>query len=220
MGRRVTRVTITCATCRESFEVSANRASTARYCSRACYGRACRTDTPKDPYYKRAVKASGLSDHGRWALLATWKRQGRTCTYCDAPCQAVDHVVPLQRGGTNYEGNLTPCCTACNSRKSHATIMEWRMGKKPGRTYSPRPPREPNLARVPVLRLVLDVACYICDQVFTPKSKRAVACSPSCSYEHAKRSMRNAYRRQQGLPEDWTTPSGQLSEYVTRKRAG
>jgi hypothetical protein len=166
-----------------------------------------------DPYYKRAAMAPGLSEKARWALLAKWRSQGRSCTYCDAVCQAADHVIPLQRGGTNYEGNLTPCCTACNSRKSHATIMEWRMGKKPGRTYSPRPPREPSEPSSPVVKRAYRARpCLVCHMPFAPKAINQVACCGSCSKEYTSRAARNAYRRRRGLPEDWTTPAGQVRD--------
>jgi hypothetical protein len=30
------------------------------------------------------------------------------------------------RGGTNYEGNLTPACKQCNSSKAARLLVEWR----------------------------------------------------------------------------------------------
>jgi 5-methylcytosine-specific restriction endonuclease McrA len=38
----------------------------------------------------------------------------------------IDHIVPLARGGTNYEGNLTPACRPCNSSKGTLLLVEWR----------------------------------------------------------------------------------------------
>jgi 5-methylcytosine-specific restriction endonuclease McrA len=214
--RRAHRPVKTCAHCGVEYTTAGDR-----YCSRRCFGLSIRADetTCVLAYGRRSRDVIGLSEHGRRNLLHKWQRQGRTCMYCPGPAETVDHVIALRRGGTNQEGNLVPACRQCNASKRECLLMEWRLGKRPSASVSPRPAKV-KPAKVPELRLVLDVACYICGQVFTPKSKRAVACSPSCSYEHAKRSARNAYRRQQGLPEDWTTPSGQLSEYVTRKRAG
>jgi 5-methylcytosine-specific restriction endonuclease McrA len=60
---------------------------------------------------------------------AAWVAAGRACSYCDAPASTVDHVISLKRGGTNYEGNLTPACRSCNSSKSDKLLVEWRRVK-------------------------------------------------------------------------------------------
>ncbi len=42
---------------------------------------------------------------------------GGCCWICHVPYQAIDHVVSLKRGGTNWPANLRPICKACNSSK-------------------------------------------------------------------------------------------------------
>jgi len=42
---------------------------------------------------------------------------GGCCAYCGAVADTVDHVVPLERGGTNWPANLRPACRSCNSSK-------------------------------------------------------------------------------------------------------
>ncbi len=43
---------------------------------------------------------------------------GGLCWICRAaPYDALDHVKPLARGGSNWPANLRPACTPCNSRK-------------------------------------------------------------------------------------------------------
>lgn len=43
---------------------------------------------------------------------------GGLCWICRAvPYQAIDHVKPLARGGSNWPANLRPACKSCNSRK-------------------------------------------------------------------------------------------------------
>ena len=42
---------------------------------------------------------------------------GRRCWICGKPFQAIDHVIPLSKGGTNWPANLRPICKRCNSRK-------------------------------------------------------------------------------------------------------
>lgn len=69
----------------------------------------------------------------RTVLLPRWKAQGRMCAYCGAsPVETVDHVMPLALGGTNYEGNLTPACRRCNSRKNNKLLAVWRYGTRVG----------------------------------------------------------------------------------------
>ena len=55
---------------------------------------------------------------------------GGKCAYCGGAYEAIDHVVPLSRGGTNYIANIRPCCTTCNSSKGSKLLSEW-----PGRRY-------------------------------------------------------------------------------------
>lgn len=76
----------------------------------------------------REKNAPGLNDRQRRQLLHRWVNQGCVCTYCTGPCETVDHLIPLVRGGTNGEGNLTPACRRCNSRKGTSLLTEWRYG--------------------------------------------------------------------------------------------
>lgn len=52
-------------------------------------------------------------------------KYGRCCVYCAGPYEAIDHVIPLSRGGTNYPSNLRPCCSSCNSSKGSKLLSEW-----------------------------------------------------------------------------------------------
>ena len=63
------------------------------------------------------------------ALLSKWIKQGQPCAYCDSLASTIDHVVPLSRGGTHYEGNLAPACRSCNSRKHRRFIAEWMLAR-------------------------------------------------------------------------------------------
>ncbi|TFD80751.1 HNH endonuclease [Cryobacterium sp. Sr8] len=128
------RYALDCAWCHAGF-TAANRKRT--YCTSACSGKAYSathlTRAITDPHVTRARRdqaAPGLSIKRRAKLNHAWQKQGRACAYCDQPSTTVDHVVPLVRGGTNYEGNLTPACRPCNSSKSGSLIIEWRTGKR------------------------------------------------------------------------------------------
>jgi len=57
--------------------------------------------------------------------LKWWKRGWRTCRWCGARFShfkqmTLDHVVPLFRGGSNLEDNLTPACQECNLKRGHS----------------------------------------------------------------------------------------------------
>lgn len=48
------------------------------------------------------------------------------CCYCGQPGpSAVDHYIPLARGGTHTLDNLRPACRSCNSRKGAKLPSEW-----------------------------------------------------------------------------------------------
>lgn len=148
----------------------------------------------------RVSTAPGLTEWGMRKLTLRWIKQRRSCTYCPAPATTADHVFPLVRGGTNYEGNLTPCCKACNSRKSGLTLIEWRTGRRlppmsisldaMGRRKAPREPKPPK-ARP---------ACRECDGECPPR--RRTYCSEECSYAAFRDYMRDRYRTQAGIPLD------------------
>ena len=70
----------------------------------------------------------GLSNQ-RWRDLRDriYERDGRQCQYCgDTNDLTCDHIVPLLRGGTNDESNLTIACRPCNSSKGDKLLSEWR----------------------------------------------------------------------------------------------
>jgi HNH endonuclease len=76
---------------------------------------------------KRFQRGLRLSE-GEWIPLVVkiLERDGNSCTYCGTnEGLTADHVVPLTRGGTNDESNLTACCISCNTKKSNKLVSEW-----------------------------------------------------------------------------------------------
>lgn len=73
---------------------------------------------------RRALKngASGTCTAGQ--LQARIDFYGGRCWMCGAPYEAIDHVIPLSKGGTNWPANLRPACTSCNSKKKD---RDWRL---------------------------------------------------------------------------------------------
>ena len=50
-------------------------------------------------------------------MLARIEYFGRRCWMCGAPWEQIDHVKPLNKGGTNWPSNIRPACGDCNLRK-------------------------------------------------------------------------------------------------------
>lgn len=57
----------------------------------------------------------------------------RTCVYCGAPADVLDHVVPKASGGSDGPSNRAPACTACNASKGALTLAGWaaKTGRDP-----------------------------------------------------------------------------------------
>ncbi len=67
---------------------------------------------------------------GEWQALKAriFLRDNFICAYCtkrggELEC---DHIVPVSKGGSNLESNLTTSCRACNRSKSDKSLDEWR----------------------------------------------------------------------------------------------
>lgn len=125
-ARRPARDTATCERCAAPITGQGTR-----FCSRLCANRATAKTIgtgPKRRRRDREVAAPGLSEHRRAQLLRKWRAQGRECAYgCGRIADTVDHIVPLVRGGTNFEGNLAPACRFCNGSKAGRLLVEWRL---------------------------------------------------------------------------------------------
>lgn len=108
------------------------------YCSRACMsiGYRKRLIGQNNPNYKdgespQIVRRRAPGAHIKHDREKIWIRQNGKCAAC--ACGLVqeethlDHIIPLSRGGTNYEGNIQLLCQQCNSRKSMKTPIEYRV---------------------------------------------------------------------------------------------
>jgi hypothetical protein len=55
-----------------------------------------------------------------------FERDGHQCVYCGSTEDLeLDHVVPVNRGGSNSIDNLATCCKTCNSRKRDMAPAKW-----------------------------------------------------------------------------------------------
>jgi 5-methylcytosine-specific restriction endonuclease McrA len=77
--------------------------------------------TPKRmSYYSRLRRDRKRGAEGHCSFTQLQARidyYGGLCWICGDPMQAIDHVKPLAKGGTEWPANLRPICTSCNSRK-------------------------------------------------------------------------------------------------------
>jgi 5-methylcytosine-specific restriction endonuclease McrA len=151
-----TRATVerACAWCLDIFELSYLN-SPVQHCSMSCAQRRhsahrarSRATNGKARRADRERVAPGLRPTQRKRLLDKWRKAGASCTFCPSPATTVDHMIPLSRGGTNYEGNLAPCCRRCNSSKSDLLISEWLWRKGNSGSVSPSPWLATSLHRV------------------------------------------------------------------------
>lgn len=47
------------------------------------------------------------------------------CSYCGSPGKAIDHIVPVSKGGDGDWTNLASACTPCNSSKRDRSLLEF-----------------------------------------------------------------------------------------------
>ena len=66
---------------------------------------------------RRARKISAAGDATVEQRQARIDYYGGKCYICGADYEAVDHVIPLAKGGSNWAANLRPICKRCNSSK-------------------------------------------------------------------------------------------------------
>ncbi len=71
--------------------------------------------------------AGGPFSKTRPDYLARVTEYGGKCAYClKAKYKALDHAIPLSRGGTNHAYNIFPACGPCNNTKKDKILWdEW-----------------------------------------------------------------------------------------------
>lgn len=73
---------------------------------------------------EKAIAGSDVTEQAIHALREVTK----ACHYCRKPLAcarvAMDHVIPLSKGGLHMMANIVGCCRNCNSRKSNK--LNWK----------------------------------------------------------------------------------------------
>ena len=67
------------------------------------------------------------------------------CYICGRHAQTVDHLLEVDRGGTDDIENLAPCCTSCNSRRGQRYGEEKKRAQKNGSDFFIAPTDDPAL---------------------------------------------------------------------------
>jgi 5-methylcytosine-specific restriction endonuclease McrA len=80
---------------------------------------------------RRTAEDVGTLTEADWlSLLVSSRHLHRheyLCAYCGVVGPlAVEHVVPIIRGGRHALGNILPVCKSCNSSKGPRLLSEWR----------------------------------------------------------------------------------------------
>lgn len=79
-------------------------------------------------YRARQLGARGTITLAQWVMLCGL--YGNRCLSCGQSHDLeIDHIVPLEKGGTNTSDNLQPLCAPCNKKKGRS-IENFRGGGK------------------------------------------------------------------------------------------
>jgi hypothetical protein len=129
-GPRVVETPTPCDHCGEPVKTRRNGAwckCCSVECHRALNGIAGYWNEPLRKRERRLaeVASGGLTRTHRARLLHRWRTEGKPCWACGGPAETVDHMIPITRGGTSFEGNLAPACWQCNGSRCNRLVIEW-----------------------------------------------------------------------------------------------
>jgi hypothetical protein len=75
---------------------------------------------------QRAKKYNAEGDFIRREWVNLLEEFNYCCAYCGAQDKlTVDHIIPLNKGGTNYISNILPACHICNASKRDFDVLTW-----------------------------------------------------------------------------------------------
>lgn len=77
---------------------------------------------------KRTYKKGNLYNSSRWKRFSRWYRKDNPfCVVCDRLADDVDHITPIEEGGSLYgEDNLQSLCKSCHAKKSAKDRKKYR----------------------------------------------------------------------------------------------
>ena len=72
------------------------------------------------------IRRNGSSTRWRKLRAFVLKRDNNTCYYCGIPtANTVDHLTPIDKGGTDELSNLVAACSHCNYSKGSKTEQQY-----------------------------------------------------------------------------------------------
>lgn len=78
----------------------------------------------------RELGLLGRLPWSKWKVIRQriFDRDDHTCAYCGVTGVALecDHIMPISKGGSNDDDNLTTACEPCNRSKGSKLLEEWR----------------------------------------------------------------------------------------------
>lgn len=77
-------------------------------------------------YLRERNAPGGPFDESRADYQARIAFYGGLCAYCRRKAEALDHSIPLSKGGSNFASNIKPICTKCNRNKQAKRPSEWK----------------------------------------------------------------------------------------------
>lgn len=108
------------ATRRERYRITGGRERARRY-------RRANAEASRATVARRKARGNRAMDATDRFLSAEYRKAiaNDPCTYCGAPGEHDDHLLPLARGGTDHWWNLHRTCPPCNHRKYTRTHEEF-----------------------------------------------------------------------------------------------
>lgn len=95
-----------------------------------CHGLPMRGDEKEAKHMARERREGRTSTGFDWEQAL--RDYGHQCAFCgvhDEPL-TVDHIVPISRGGGNWQWNVRPLCAPCNGNKGSRLDAEFPAGRK------------------------------------------------------------------------------------------
>ena len=95
-----------------------------------------RNGMPLRAEQKQAKHMAREAREGRTSTGFDWLRAletyGHRCALCGTDDEAltVDHIIPIARGGGNWQWNIRPLCSPCNGEKGDRLDLEYARGRK------------------------------------------------------------------------------------------
>ncbi len=87
-----------------------------------------------EAHREHRIRQSAIRKHGTVNKDYVVILKQDPCSYCGRPMEHIDHIEPLDLGGSNTPDNLTAACRGCNISKGIKTMLEFMLYRLPDST--------------------------------------------------------------------------------------